>query len=171
MYEFLQYVENPDVTAQDVVTLLTEPITSLETTGFEFPGIAVLFDLWFQFFQQGELFSPSAVEDRASLDVRFGKEEGFFTQVVSDAIIQSLLTSLMKGKVPDSFDTFDVFGSILKFVAKQFTRSSSITIPGVFMTEHSLVVRLRSLPMNNEERCEVRVASEKLCRKHDLHSF
>ena len=136
MYEFLKYVVHPDATAQDVVTLLTEPITSLETTGFEFPGIAVLFDLWFQFFQQGELFSPSAVEDRASLDVRFGKEEGFFTQVVSDAIFQSLLTSLMKGKVADSFDTFDVFGSILKFAVQTSSTATLLTKESPHLEAH-----------------------------------
>ena len=116
LFELLRFVSLTDIDLHDVIKFLVETVeVPVNSKWLKFPRMVVLFHLWFRAFKQGALFSPSQMENRASIDLRFGKPEGFFAAVVDSVKVRSLLEAFMAGKVPDSFGTFDVFASIMKF--------------------------------------------------------
>ena len=71
-------VKRPDVTITQFLATFLEREIEVSRRRLKFSLMTVLFVLWSRAFHQGHVFSPIQVEDRASLDARFEKEEGFF---------------------------------------------------------------------------------------------
>ena len=112
LYEFFRFVSQPQVQPENMAYFLMQNVA-------QFTRIRMLFSLWERALQRGDLFSHSLVTHRESVDLRFGKKEGFFSEVFEFGNLQSLLEHLMRSKLIVDCGAFDVFVSIFKFVIQK----------------------------------------------------